>query len=297
MGKTYTIQFHTLIGGRAKSVQKALFVLFGLLFSFQMSFGSNVTEHEALTSSFYDTTTYKLLSSEIFEAEDALGDIANITDVVNTNVGLREPDAASKKKVAYIPDPGDKIKIPFTIDADGDYVFFVRLRSGDNGNANYTINVDGIEKNFTLINGSISPKSPDLGGSYWSTLEIDGIVNLSGTDHYIEIQADGFFQAVDFIEVGEVDMAGPYSGPLPAPGNLTLKELNSTKLNIGWDAVPGVTGYKIEVADNKGGTYTTLETVDRYSLYYQHSGLSEGTTKAYKITALRYEPHWHREKR
>ncbi|MBX2842427.1 MAG: fibronectin type III domain-containing protein [Flammeovirgaceae bacterium] len=291
MGKTYTIQIHNLIGGRAISGQKALIVLFGLLFSFQISFGSNVTEHEAFTSSFSDTIKYKLLSSEIFEAEDSMDTPGFIVRDTDNDISRIFTDAASNDQGVSIFDPNDKVKIPFTIPSEGNYVFFVRVRSNSEGeNIDYTITIDDSTAiNFSEIDESLSPESPDLNGSHWITLEVDDSVALTGTDHTLEIEANGFFQAIDFIEVGKVDVAGSgsYSGSLPAPANPVLDTLNSTKLSLAWDAVPGVTGYRIEEANDINGPFTELETVGRYSIYYHATGLSESESKAFRIIALR----------
>ena len=77
-----------------------------------------------------------------------------------------------------------------------------------------------------------------------------------------------------------------------APSNLTATASGRTEITLSWNAPSNnggaaVTGYQIEVSANAGGSWTDLETnTGSTSTRYTHTGLSEGDTRHYRVSAV-----------
>ena len=72
-------------------------------------------------------------------------------------------------------------------------------------------------------------------------------------------------------------------GTVPTPTNLTATAAN-TRAALSWNASPGATSYNVKSAAVNGGTYTTIANVTATT--YTNSGLSNGTTYYYEVSAL-----------
>lgn len=76
-----------------------------------------------------------------------------------------------------------------------------------------------------------------------------------------------------------------------APTNLSATAVSPTQINLVWTAPSNtgsspVTGYKIEVKSGSGSFTTLTSNTGTTSTTYQHTGLTTGTTYAYKVSAV-----------
>ena len=77
-----------------------------------------------------------------------------------------------------------------------------------------------------------------------------------------------------------------------APSNLTATASGRTEITLSWSSPSNhggtaVTGYQIEVSANAGGSWTNLETnTGSTSTRYTHTGLTEGDTRHYRVSAI-----------
>ena len=76
------------------------------------------------------------------------------------------------------------------------------------------------------------------------------------------------------------------------PTNLTVTANGTSRLDLSW-AAPGydggarVSGYKIEVSDNRGATWATLvENTRSAATVFPHTGLRPATTRHYRVSAI-----------
>lgn len=71
---------------------------------------------------------------------------------------------------------------------------------------------------------------------------------------------------------------------LSTPANFQAVSGGATQINLSWDAVTNSTNYTLEVSDSgNSGTWTELTTTA--NLNYEHTGLTEGETKYYRLRA------------
>ena len=76
-----------------------------------------------------------------------------------------------------------------------------------------------------------------------------------------------------------------------APTGLTATASGSTRINLTWTAPSDggsvITGYKIEVSSNDGTSWSNREAnTNSTSTSYAHTGLSAGTTRYYRVSAI-----------
>ena len=77
-----------------------------------------------------------------------------------------------------------------------------------------------------------------------------------------------------------------------APTSLTATASGTTTINLSWTAPPNnggsvITGYKIEVSSNGGTSWTDrVANTNSTSTTYSHTGLSPGTTRHYRVSAI-----------
>ena len=76
------------------------------------------------------------------------------------------------------------------------------------------------------------------------------------------------------------------------PRNLSAKAIGDSAIDLSWTAPADtgssrITGYKIEVSSNGGSSFTTLNgNTGNTNLTYKHTGLSAGTTRHYRVSAI-----------
>ena len=147
------------------------------------------------------------------------------------------------------------------------------------------------------ITGYRIEESPN-GNSSWTTLEANTNstnttyprTGLSGgtTRHYR-------VSAINSNGVGapsNVDDATTGTSVPDAPTSLTATASGTTRINLSWTA-PGsdggspITGYRIEESPDGNSSWTTLETdTTSTRTTYPHTGLSGGTTRHYRVSAI-----------
>jgi Fibronectin type III domain. len=71
---------------------------------------------------------------------------------------------------------------------------------------------------------------------------------------------------------------------IPVATNLKANSGNK-KVDLSWDSIEGTTSYTIKRATTSGGPYTPIATVSGSAITYTDSGLDNGTTYFYVITA------------
>ena len=131
----------------------------------------------------------------------------------------------------------------------------------------------------------------------WTTLAHDGtaasatIAGLSeDTSYQVQVRATNAEGTGDWSEAG-VGATSANAAP-SAPTDLSAIADGSTQIDLSWNAPASdggaaVTGYKIEVSENGGTTWTDLaaDTGDTATTY-THSGLDPGTTRHYQVSAI-----------
>ena len=150
---------------------------------------------------------------------------------------------------------------------------------------------------LTLSNGStymVVFKSPD-----GQQVIIDG-TNSNGEDasslHNWSIQDKVHFEWPDGwalhprATVFRIGIRGIVNLTAPgAPTDLSATARGSTKINLSWTAPnsSGITGYKIESSSDAGSNWTDLVAdTGNTNTAYQHTGLSRGDTRHYRVSAI-----------
>ena len=131
----------------------------------------------------------------------------------------------------------------------------------------------------------------------WTTLAHDGtaasatIAGLSeDTSYQVQVRATNAEGTGDWSEAG-VGTTSANAAP-SAPTDLSAIADGSTQIDLSWNAPASdggaaVTGYRIEVSENGGTTWTDLaaDTGDTATTY-THSGLDPGTMRHYQVSAI-----------
>ena len=93
-----------------------------------------------------------------------------------------------------------------------------------------------------------------------------------------------FSRAILITITGKVNQTAP-----GAPTDLSATARGSTKINLSWTAPnsSGITGYKIESSSDAGSNWTDLVAdTGNTNTAYQHTGLSRGDTRHYRVSAI-----------
>lgn len=90
------------------------------------------------------------------------------------------------------------------------------------------------------------------------------------------------------IYVADGDVIEQYSGPVvpaspSAPTGLTAATASATEIDLGWNAVPGATGYQVLRGTTPGGPYTRIATPTGTT--HDDTGLTPSTTYYYVVEA------------
>ena len=135
-----------------------------------------------------------------------------------------------------------------------------------------------------------------LGGSAWTDAVADTESDDTtyahsglpwGTTHHYRVSAINDFGEG---EPSDVDFATTFDVPDPPPG-LTATAIGQTQINLGWPEVADnggspVDGYRIEVSDNAGASWTVeVDDTRSTSRTYPHTGLTAGETWHYRVSA------------
>ena len=93
-----------------------------------------------------------------------------------------------------------------------------------------------------------------------------------------------FSRAILITITGKVNQTAP-----GAPTDLSATARGSAKINLSWTAPDGsdITGYKIESSSDAGSNWTDLVAdTGNTNTAYQHTGLSRGDTRHYRVSAI-----------
>ena len=93
-----------------------------------------------------------------------------------------------------------------------------------------------------------------------------------------------FGRAIRITITGKVNQTAP-----GAPTDLSATARGSTKINLSWTAPEstGITGYKIESSSDAGSNWSDLVAdTGNTNTAYQHTGLSRGDTRHYRVSAI-----------
>jgi len=106
--------------------------------------------------------------------------------------------------VVRLFDKGDKVRFPFQATA-GEYIIKAHVRSGTDTDPTfywsyYGFTLNGTSVTFTGDNSTLSAPESSLGGSTWGTRK-SGIVTLNQGTNYLDVQSNGYWLAVDYIEL------------------------------------------------------------------------------------------------
>ena len=131
----------------------------------------------------------------------------------------------------------------------------------------------------------------NLAGNTRNTNTTHAHTGLSpGTTHHYRVRA---INSVGPGASSDVARATTTAATAPdAPSNLTATATGRTEITLSWRAPSNhggaaITGYQIEVSANAGGSWTNLEiNTGTTSTRYTHTGLSEGDTRHYRVSAI-----------
>lgn len=104
----------------------------------------------------------------------------------------------------------------------------------------------------------------------------------SGTLYYYKVRA---YKKISGTNVYSNYSAFKVGVPLLVPFFTSVVSASNTKINLTWNAVTGVTGYKLYRSDSQSGTYTCIKTITTTS--FKDTELTEGKVYYYKIRAYK----------
>lgn len=138
-----------------------------------------------------------------------------------------------------------------------------------------------------------SPKNWKLQGSNdnvnWTDVHTVSNANVYTKKEYTFINNNSYTYYRFYItgtvgaSIHEIEMMEEIS-PISVPTNLTAVPGNA-QVVLNWDSVTNATGYNIKSATTAGGPYTTIESVTSSVYNYTDTGLTNGTTYYYVVTA------------
>ncbi len=141
--------------------------------------------------------------------------------------------------------------------------------------------------------------STDGGGSWVILVNDVGIPNpLSYSDSGLKGGTTYHYRVRALNKVGQSPpsiVANATTSAATKPGGvglITISGLSTTEIKLSWDAPSDnggspITGYRIDVSANGGSNWTTLTFVDPGpATYYNHTGLTAGTRRHYRVFAI-----------
>ncbi len=136
-------------------------------------------------------------------------------------------------------------------------------------------------------------------GSIWSTL-VTNSDSATTTHEHTGLSAGATrryrVSAINSVGVGAVStVASATTDAATAPGaptGLSATANGQTRIDLSWtapssDGGGAITGYKIEVSEDSGTTWTVLvDNSGSTTTMYEHTGLTAGTTRRYRVSAI-----------
>ena len=124
-----------------------------------------------------------------------------------------------------------------------------------------------------------------------STSYTDSPLQPNTTRHY-RVAAINATGTGGYSNVDHATTEAEASDPPDPPRNLTATAASSSQINLSWNAPAddngsAVTGYRIEVSDNAGSSWTDLvANTGSTATTHPHSGLNPNTTRHYRVSAI-----------
>jgi len=141
-----------------------------------------------------------------FEAESSMSVLRSVG--AKGKVGVISSKLASGGKCVSLFNPGDAVRIRFSVPTDGTYRLGVRVRSGDSNLPigmsywpdGYEFALDGGEVALRGEPSSVSDIDPSYGKAYWGTM-LSGPLRLSAGPHSVDVASSQVWAMVDYLEV------------------------------------------------------------------------------------------------
>lgn len=152
-------------------------------------------------------------------------------------------------------------------------------------NISVNANVNGVEVYISTTSGGTYSLYETLVASDLTCEPLTGLTQ--GTTRYFKAIALG-----DDLSTIDSALSIEYSGTtstviqLNAPGSFAATPASQSQINLTWTDVSNESSYLIEVSDNGTSGWSTLASKAANSTSHNHTGLTAGTTKYYRISSI-----------
>ena len=122
----------------------------------------------------------------------------------------------------------------------------------------------------------------DPSTNLWTKL---ATMNVSRSVHHkVEVISDRIYA----IGGNNTNSLEEYSGAITKPSNPQnlLATPGNSKIDLSWDTVDGATSYNVKRSETPGGPYQTIATTTAGAITYSDTGLQNGTTYYYVVSAV-----------
>ncbi|UZR98617.1 PQQ-dependent sugar dehydrogenase [Chondrinema litorale] len=245
------------------------------------------------------TAYFELVESSFLEAEEYY---EIVTDEGSSDIGLAYSTFNSQEKSVGLFDTGDRIKIAIDIETanailtPGNFIINAQVRSGNSVKNNsywpngYNFYLDDEEITFTGVDSTIAGPSSDLGGSYWGTMTSSEVFLNQGI-HYLEIEANAGYGALDYIELVKI------SADIPTTPVLSQSKITDRTVTFNWTSasdMDGIDYYEIyqdgevvattEKTKYTVGNLTANTDYDFYIIAYDNTGAASESSNTLEVT-------------
>jgi len=179
----------------------------------------------------------------------------------------------------------------YSISPNGDYSLLLSLNSPLTAPGGFTVAVTSascVSLNWNLVPGAESytiKRSTTPGGSFTTvgnttSNSYEDCSLTSGQTYYYEV-----VPVLDGVEgLPTLVISITISSAPAGPANLTATP-GSTTITLNWSALASATSYTVQRSTISGGPYTAIATVDAPAVTYQDTGLTNGETYYYVVSA------------
>ena len=175
-----------------------------------------------------------------------------------------------------------------TVDEAGTGTFTVKLDTQPSGEVIVTVASDDTGA------ATVFPASLTFTTTNWNTTQMVTVSGVHDSDIATEsltvtVSAAGGRYAAVNVTVTDNNTAPTVTG---APNGLSATASGHTQINLSWNAPDSdggasITGYRIEVSDDGGSTWSDLvANTGSSSRTYAHTGLEAGVTRHYRVSAI-----------
>ena len=174
----------------------------------------------------------------------------------------------------------------------GSGTFTVKLATQPGANVTVTVSSDDTDA------ATVFPATLTFTMTNWNstqTVTVSGVNDTNTDNESVTVTASaaggGYGGKTAAVSVSVTDNNTAQTVP-GAPRNLNATADGQTQIDLGWNAPTSnggsvITGYKIEVSTNSGSSWSALvSNTGNTSRSYSHTGLSAGTTRHYRVSAI-----------